>query len=103
MSATCRLAEAEQRLETTLEAARKADMPHWEGMCLKVRGQLHAARGDEEAAREDLGAAIEIFEKLESRLELGRALVVRNRDDDPDRARELFEACGAPTDLAELV
>jgi ATP/maltotriose-dependent transcriptional regulator MalT len=36
--ATGRLDEAEQRLETTLEAARKADMPHWEAMALKVRG-----------------------------------------------------------------
>ncbi len=29
---------AEQRLETTLEATRKADMPHLEGMALNVRG-----------------------------------------------------------------
>lgn len=67
----------EQRLETTFEATRKADMPHWEGMAFKVRGQLHAARGDEEAARKDLDAAIEIFERLESRIELGRSLVLR--------------------------
>ena len=102
MSATCRLAEAEQRLEPTLEAARKADMPHWEGMCLKVRGQLHLARGDEEAARKDLDAAIEIYEKLESRLELGRALVVRGSDDDLTRARDLFQSCGAASDLDNL-
>jgi hypothetical protein len=30
--ATGQLDEAEQRLETTLEAARRADMPHWEAM-----------------------------------------------------------------------
>ena len=52
-------------------------MPHWEAMCLKARGQLHAARGDNEAARKDLDAAIEIFERLESRLKLGRSLVLR--------------------------
>ena len=102
MSATCRLAEAEQRLETTLEAARKADMPHWEGMCLKVRGQLHKARGDEEAARKDLDAAIEIFERLESRLELGRALAVRGKDENLTRARDLFQSCGAAVDLIDL-
>jgi hypothetical protein len=71
-------------------------------MCLKVRGQLHKARGDEEAARKDLDAAIEIFERLESRLELGRALVVRGGDEDLVRARELFEACGAAGDLTNL-
>jgi hypothetical protein len=77
-------------------------MPHWEAMALKVRGQLHAARGDEESARADLGAAIEIFEDLGSRLELGRTLVLRGEDEDLVRARELFEACGATGDLAGL-
>jgi tetratricopeptide (TPR) repeat protein len=100
--ATGQLDEAEQRLETTLEATRKADMPHWEGMCLKVRGQLHAARGDEEAARKDLDAAIEIFENLESRLELARTLVLRGDDEDLQRARELFQSCGATGDLSNL-
>jgi tetratricopeptide (TPR) repeat protein len=100
--ATGQLDEAEQRLETTLESARKADMPHWEGMALKVRGQLHKTRGDEEAAREDLDAAIEIFERLESRLELARALVSRGGEGDLVRARELFEACGATGNLSHL-
>jgi tetratricopeptide (TPR) repeat protein len=100
--ATSQLDEAEQRLETTLEASRRADMPHWEGMALKVRGQLHAARCDEEAARKDFDSAIEIFEELESRLELGRTLVLRGDNEDLLRARELFEACGAVHDLAGL-
>ena len=94
--------EAEQRLETTLEAARRFEMPHWEGLALKARSQLHAARGDDDAARKDLDTAIEIFEKLESRLELGRALVLRGGDSDLARARELFEACGATGDLAKI-
>jgi predicted negative regulator of RcsB-dependent stress response len=97
--ATGQLDEAEQRLETTLESARKADMPHWEAMCLEVRGQLHAARGDEEAARKDFDEAIAIFEKLESRLELARTLVLRGEDEDLSRARDLFQACGAPTNF----
>ncbi len=95
-----RLDEAEQRLETTLEVTRKADMPHWEAMALKTRARLHAVRGDDEAARRDLDSAIEIFEKLESRLELARALVLRGEEDDLTRARDLFESCGAPTDLS---
>jgi len=32
-------------------------------------------------------------------LELGRALVLRGEDDDLTRARDLFEACGAPSIL----
>jgi tetratricopeptide (TPR) repeat protein len=94
---TGQLDEAEQRLETTLESARTADMPHWEAMALKARAQLHAARGDDKNTRADLDAAIEIFEKLESRLELARTLLLRGGDQDLDHARELFEACGAPT------
>ncbi len=74
--ATGQLDEAEQRLETTLAAACWADMPHSEGMALKVRGQLHAARGDQDAARQDFGAAIAIFEELGSQLELGGTSVV---------------------------
>jgi tetratricopeptide (TPR) repeat protein len=99
--ATGKLDEAEQRLETTLESTRRFDMPHWEAMALKARGQLHVARGDEEAARKDLDTAIEIFEKLESRIELGRTLILRGEDHDIARARELFEVCGAPTDPAQ--
>ena len=67
----------EQRLEATLEAAREADMLHWEALCINLRSQLHAARGSEGAARRDFDTAIEIFEKLESRIELGRSLVLR--------------------------
>jgi tetratricopeptide (TPR) repeat protein len=97
--ATGQLDEAEQRLKTTLDATRRFKMPHWEGLALKARAQLHQTRGEEEAVRKDLDAAIEIFEKLESRLELARALVLRSEDDDLTRARELFEACGAPTNI----
>ena len=75
-------------------------MPHWEAMALKARGQLHDAQGDEEAARKDLDAAIEIFEEFESRIELGRTLVLRGKDE--DLARALFRACGATGDLAAL-
>ncbi len=100
--ATGHLDEAGQRLETTLENSQKAGMPHWEAMALKARGQLHIARGDEVAARQDFGAAIAIFEDLGSRLELGRTLVLRGEDKDLIRARELFEACGAVGDLAGL-
>jgi hypothetical protein len=100
--ASGQLDKAEQRLETTLEATRTSDMPHWEAMALKARGQLRAARGGDEASRNDLELAIEIFERLESRLELGRALVARGDDENLVRARELFEACAVAGDLPRL-
>jgi hypothetical protein len=100
--ATGQLEEAEKRLEKTLAAARKSDMPHWEGMCLKVRAQLHAARSDGEAARKDYDAAIAIFEDLGSRIELGRTLVLRGEDEDLQCARDLFQTCGASGDLDNL-
>ena len=68
-------------------------------MALKARALLHTERGDKDAARKDLDTAIEIFERLESRLELGRALVLRGDDEDLTRARDLFQSCGAPTNL----
>ena len=71
-------------------------------MALKVRGQLHAARGDEETPRKDLDAAIEIFERLESRLEFARTPVLRGDDEDLSRARDLFQSRGATADLANL-
>ena len=73
-------------------------------MCLEARAQLYGARGDETAARTDLDVATEIFERLESRLELARALVVRaevgeSRHEDLERARELFEGCRVAGDF----
>jgi hypothetical protein len=77
-------------------------MPHFEGMALKVRAQLDHARGDTDAASADLDAAIAIFEEYESRIELARTLVLRGEAGDLERARQLFEACGAAGDLAKL-
>ena len=104
-----KLDETDQRLQTVLDATRKAGMSHWEGMALKVRGQLHQLRGNGERASTDFDAAIAIFEDLGSRIELGRTLVLRaslNDGDDAEedrlKARTLFEACGAAGDLAAL-
>jgi len=102
-----RLDEAGKRINAALEATRKAGMPHWEGMALRARGRLHAVRGDNQAALRDFEAAIDLFEELGSRIELGRTLVLRaplgsSPADDLARARDLFEACGAAGDLAGL-
>ena len=69
---------------------------------LRIRGQFHTARDDGGAARKDLDAAIEIFEKLESRVELARVLEVRGGEEDLGRAHDLFQTCGAPGNLADL-
>jgi hypothetical protein len=102
-----RLDEAEQRIHTTLATTRKAGMPHWEGLALRARGRLHAVRGHDPEARQDFDAAISVFEELGSRIELGRTLVLRaplgsNTSEDLDRARTLFDSCGAASDLAKL-
>jgi len=47
-------------------------------------------------------AETDFFKRLESRSELGRAFVVRGGDEDLGRALELFPACGASGDLANL-
>ncbi len=101
------LAEAEERNERTLAAAREAGMSHFEGLALRVRGLLHAASGDSEAARAELDAAAAVLEGLGSRIELGRTLVARaglgpDAAADLARARELFAACGAVGDLKGL-
>ncbi|MDX2436019.1 MAG: AAA family ATPase, partial [Acidobacteriota bacterium] len=100
--ATGQLDEAERRLEENLEATRRAGMSHWEGVALKARGLLHRARGDDQAAATDFERAISIFDDLGSRLDLGRTLVLRGTDEDLERAREIFETCGAAGDLAKL-
>ena len=71
-------------------------------MAFKVRGQLYATRGNEEAARKDFDVATEIFEDLGSQIELRWTLVLRGEEEDLARARELFKANGAAADLANL-
>ncbi len=48
------LDEANRSSQATLEATRKTGMPQWEDVALKVRGQLHFVRSDEEAVRKGL-------------------------------------------------
>jgi predicted negative regulator of RcsB-dependent stress response len=80
--ATGELDEAERLIEANLEATRRATMPHWEALTLNARGQLHLARGDVEAARQDYDAAIAIFRDLGSRLELERTEALRSKVSD---------------------
>jgi tetratricopeptide (TPR) repeat protein len=102
-----RLDEADARNRHTFEMVRGAGMPHFEGLALRVRARLHAARGDGAAARRDLDAAVAFLENLGSRIELGRTLVLRaglsaDPAEDISRARELFAACAAAGDLQTL-
>jgi len=97
-----RLEDAERRNGHILEATRRAGMPHFEGLALKVRGLLHAARGDAATARADFDAAVAIFKELGSRIELGRTLMLRaplrdgaEAEADRREARDLFKASGA--------
>jgi tetratricopeptide (TPR) repeat protein len=56
--------DAVQSLEEGLVLARNMPYPYAEARCLAVYGHLHAERGEPEAARERLDAALTIFRRL---------------------------------------
>jgi hypothetical protein len=60
--------EAEAALEETLALCRTLPCPYAEAKALAVYGQLHAARGEPERARERYMAARAICEQLGERL-----------------------------------
>jgi tetratricopeptide (TPR) repeat protein len=77
-----------------------------------VIGQAEALVGSPDQALEAYNQAIEIYDQLDSRLDLGRTLIYRglllqSQGDvaaartDWIRARSIFEACGAVRDVAK--
>jgi hypothetical protein len=94
-----------------LEMTRLANAPHYEGLALRVHGQILARRGARGDAADAFGQAIRMLEDLGSRLELGRALYHRalagragrladQAQADIERARGIFGALGAARDHA---
>jgi tetratricopeptide (TPR) repeat protein len=82
---------------------------HWEGVGLRVQGQIYSTQGRWDEAERAFDAAIARLDELGSRLELSRALYWRASlrqaggladlaRADAARALALFEACGAPRD-----
>jgi tetratricopeptide (TPR) repeat protein len=109
-----RLADAEQQVGDYLTLARDTGGLQYEGIALRVQGQIYAARQRRDEAGQVFDMAIARFEELGSRLELGRALYYRSAlrraqgqvdagRADAERARALFEACGAMRDLQKAL
>jgi tetratricopeptide (TPR) repeat protein len=99
--------------ESYLPFTREADARHHEAIAMRYQGQAYLAAGKPDEAKRALDEAILKLETLESRLELGRALVGRamvyqagNRSSasngDIQLARSIFEECGAALDLKKL-
>ena len=63
-------------IERLAKAAREAGMSHFEGLALRVRGLLHTARGDSEAARAELAHLREL-----DRNALQAAKIPKNTED----------------------
>jgi serine/threonine protein kinase/tetratricopeptide (TPR) repeat protein len=107
------LEEAEEAIADYLPLVREVQSHHFEGVALRVQGQIYMAqtRWDEAGCAFDM--AIAKLEELGSRLELGHALYHRGilRQElgqmdlahaDTARARALFEGCGAQPEIENL-
>ncbi len=105
-----RVDEAAQLIADYLALAREAEAPHGVGCALRVQGQAFAAQGLIAEAAAAFDESVATLDRLGSRLELGRALYHRgilrhavgqadSARADMQRARELFEQCGAVRDL----
>jgi tetratricopeptide (TPR) repeat protein len=107
-----RLDEAESTIDDYEVLARETGALFDEALALRVKGQVYTAQERWDEATQVLDTAIAKLERLESRLELGRALYHRGllrgalgqRDAaqaDARRALALFEGCGAQGDAEQ--
>ncbi len=108
------LEEAKETIADYLPLAREVQSHHFEGVGLRVQGQIYMAQARWDEARRALDMAIAKLEELGSRLELGHALYHRGilRQElgqvdlahaDTARARALFEECGAQPEIEKIV
>jgi tetratricopeptide (TPR) repeat protein len=106
------LNEAVSTIDDYQVLAREAGALHDKALALRVKGQVYTARERPDEATQVLDKAITKLEKLESRLELGRALYHRallrgalGQTDaaqaDARRALSLFAGCGAQGDAEQ--
>jgi tetratricopeptide (TPR) repeat protein len=67
------LEKAERIIAGNLTLTREVGSAHYEAEALRVLAQIRSAQGQPEQARQLFEQAIKIFERLESRLQLGKA------------------------------
>ncbi len=107
-------AQAEKVAIRAIAHARQADAPHHEALALHVMGKIYTARKEYTEAEQAFKEAIELLERIGSKLELGRAL--KNRAElclhqgdfegakvEYNRARGIFDELGAPRDLEKVI
>ena len=68
------LEKAERIIGSNLALTRASGSEHFEAEALRVQAQIRSAQGERQQARELFEQSIQIFERLGSRLELGKAL-----------------------------
>jgi tetratricopeptide (TPR) repeat protein len=105
------LTEASAAIDEVIKLVSEHQVIHNHGMALRIKGQILTELGDYEKAAEVYQESIDILSNLGSQLELGRALYQRGRllnienqrdaaVKDLEKARLIFEECGAKYDLS---
>jgi tetratricopeptide (TPR) repeat protein len=100
------LEKAERIIASNLTLTRDAGSEHFEAEALRVQAQIRGAQGQNEQAGELFKQAIQIFERLGSRLELGKALYFfgqaqmewgekQSARETIERALQIFQECKA--------
>jgi tetratricopeptide (TPR) repeat protein len=108
-----RVEEAEALNRRSSQIALASESPSYQARCRMIDGWIAQERGQWHEALLALNDAVRVFEELEMRLELARALASRGRvlqqngrtteaSADLVRARELLEKCGAGLELERL-
>jgi tetratricopeptide (TPR) repeat protein len=104
------LTEANAAVEEVLELVTKHQKYHYQGIALRMKGQILTAQGEIDEAADKFHQAIEILSGLGSQLELGRVYFYRGQllktqdnmeqsKEDFKKAMHIFEECSAIHDL----
>ncbi len=104
------LAEAKTAVEEVLKLVIDRQVYHYQGVALRIKGQILTAQGNLDEAATVYQEAIDILVGLESKLELGRAyyhrssmLLINQHNEsaqiDLENASQLFKECGAKYDF----
>jgi tetratricopeptide (TPR) repeat protein len=104
------LTEANAAVDEVLELVTKHQRYHYQGIALRMKGQILTAQGETDEAADKFHQAIEVLSGLSSQLELGRVyfhrgqlLKIQNKMEqsieDIKTAMHIFKECSAIDDL----